>query len=255
MTRYKAGMHKKISSIFDGVPVQGQSAPAAVEQPTLPDFVTESNETTGPVQSPARPVQKLYKDAAEKTTRPASKVNTRKKTGIAVYIEAIRSKLLPHKAGVDRGRQAAMLIVVPVLFIVLVVVFFKFVLPGSPSRINVPQMEAVANAASASAKINWQLPKPYTALPRDPMRSASSVQLPGQDGQNPGQFSSFGEVTLTGIVYSEDNPTAILGSQVMHAGEKIGDCKISKIERNSVTLERNGQTKVLRVGQSWLSTE
>ena len=46
---------------------------------------------------------------------------------------------------------------------------------------------------------------------------------------------------------------AIIGTQFMHAGDKIGEASIVKIEKNSVTFEWKGQTKTLTVGQSWNS--
>ena len=44
MTGYKAGLHKKISSIFDGVPVKKESADSACSKTSLPDFITEQSE-------------------------------------------------------------------------------------------------------------------------------------------------------------------------------------------------------------------
>ena len=258
MTSYKAGLHKKVFSIFDGVPVQGRSADSAVQQTSLPGFVTESSGTSEPTQTagqPPRPVQKLYKDTAEKTHKLPSRVNLQKKTRFADIIQTFRAKLLP-KPRVSQKRQLTALILVPCL--VLIFVLFKFVLPASPNKkaVSVSKIQAVVNEVLASTKINWQIPQPYTALPRDPMRPSGSIQMSGQ-GQTGSaqQFSSSGEITLTGIVYSEDKPAAIMGSQVMHTGEKIGDVSIVRIEKDSVTLERNGQTKILKVGQSWFPTD
>lgn len=47
-----------------------------------------------------------------------------------------------------------------------------------------------------------------------------------------------GDVSLTGIIYSEDNPAAIVNSKIVHEGDVVGDVKVVKIHKDSVDLER-----------------
>ena len=46
---------------------------------------------------------------------------------------------------------------------------------------------------------------------------------------------------LQGILYSEDDPTAVIGTQVVHEGEKILDVTIVKINKDKVEFERDGK--------------
>jgi hypothetical protein len=263
MTSYKAGLHKNISSIFDGAPLQRPSADSASKQTSLPDFVTEQTDSSRQGQNPQqhlsqqqsylqppKPVQKLYKDTAEKTHNLISKTNSQKGTSFSRIYQAFRAKLLPRKFGVGQKRKISSIVLVPVLCLVLVFVIFKFVLPASPKKRPGPKIQTVVTEVLTPVKINWQIPQPISASLRDPMKPLILDQI-GADGQT---TSGVAGITLAGIVYSEDNPAAIIGTQVMHTGEKIGDVSIIKIDRDTVTFERNGQSKILRVGQSWLPT-
>ena len=269
MTSYKAGLHKNISSIFDGAPLQRPSADSASKQTSLPNFVTEQTDSSRPGQDPQqhlsqqqsypqppKPVQKLYKDTAEKTHNLISKTNSQKGTSFSRIYQAFKAKLLPRKSGINQKRQISSIVLVPVLCLVLVFVIFKFVLPASPKKRPGPKIQTVLDEVLTPVKINWQIPQPISASLRDPMKPLILDQI-GVEGQTTSgqQFSGVAGITLAGIVYSEDNPAAIIGTQVMHTGEKIGDVSIVKIDRDTVTFARNGQTKILRVGQSWLPTD
>ena len=257
MTSYEAGFHKKISSIFDGVPVQKQPPDSAGRQASLPDFVTDSNDVSAPTQSyqQPRPVQKLYKDTAEKPRKLISKINSQKSAAFSKIFQTFKAKLLPKKSAVNQGRQKAAIVLVPVLGLVLVFVFFKFVLSSPPKRIRIPAVQAAASEGLKPVKINWQIPPLISTLLRDPMKPAAVVAVsdPSQT-ISVEQFSGVG-IVLTGIVHSEDNPAAIIGTQIMHAGDKIGDASIVKVEKDAVTFEWKGQTKILKVGQSWLPVD
>jgi hypothetical protein len=258
MADYEAGFHKKISSIFDGVPVQKQPANPGGQQTSLPDFVTDSREASEPTQSyhqQPRPVQKLYKDTAEKPHKLISKINSQKDTVLSRIYRAFRAKLLPKKSSVKHKRQQGAIVLVPVLCLVLVFVLFKFVLSSPPKKINAHRIQAAVSEVLEPVKINWQIPPLISALLRDPMKPATlaGVSDPVQTIP-PVQVSSVA-IELTGIVYSEDNPAAIIGTQIMHAGEKIGDVSIVKVEKDAVTFEWKGQTKTLRVSQSWLPAD
>lgn len=48
-------------------------------------------------------------------------------------------------------------------------------------------------------------------------------------------------VALTGILYSEDNPSAIIGGAIVKEGDMIDDVKVVKIRKNIVEFEKNGE--------------
>ncbi len=48
-------------------------------------------------------------------------------------------------------------------------------------------------------------------------------------------------LAVTGILYSEDNPSAIIGGAIVREGDMIGDVKVVKIRKNIVEFEKNGE--------------
>lgn len=48
-------------------------------------------------------------------------------------------------------------------------------------------------------------------------------------------------LAITGILYSEDNPSAIIGGAIVREGDMINDVKVVKIHKNSVEFEKNGE--------------
>jgi type II secretory pathway component PulC len=49
-----------------------------------------------------------------------------------------------------------------------------------------------------------------------------------------------GHVELTGILYSQDNPAAVIGSKIVHEGDVVDGVKVVKINKNAVEFEKNG---------------
>ena len=48
-------------------------------------------------------------------------------------------------------------------------------------------------------------------------------------------------LAITGILYSEDNPSAIVGGAIVREGDMIDDVKVVKIRKNIVEFEKNGE--------------
>jgi hypothetical protein len=54
---------------------------------------------------------------------------------------------------------------------------------------------------------------------------------------------------LQAIVYNPANPSAMINSKTVFIGEKVGEWKVTKIDKESATLIGAGQTNVLRLGE------
>jgi cytoskeletal protein RodZ len=52
---------------------------------------------------------------------------------------------------------------------------------------------------------------------------------------------------LQGIYYSRSHPAALINGKALVVGETVGGARVIRIERESVTLEQEGKTNVLRV--------
>ena len=50
---------------------------------------------------------------------------------------------------------------------------------------------------------------------------------------------------LQGIFYRVKNPSAVINSKTVYVGDIIADAKIKSIDRQTVTLDRDGETSVL----------
>jgi thioredoxin-related protein len=77
-------------------------------------------------------------------------------------------------------------------------------------------------------------PKPAPRAPVVP------IQQPVPVHQNPG-----GEPKLQGILYSTTHPSAVLNGKICEEGETVSGTRVIKIERDKVTVECQGQIKVL----------
>ncbi len=52
---------------------------------------------------------------------------------------------------------------------------------------------------------------------------------------------------LTGIFFRKNNPLALISGKTVGVGDEINGIHVSKIEKDRVTVEWNGQTKELCV--------
>jgi len=243
MSKGRIGLHKEISSIFDGVPVpkgngveQPVGAPAPAHTGYPPQKTPAQLPQHPPVQKPQQsspslpqvPLpQQLEANAAVKTTRQIPWQQT--------WLQ-IKNKLLKPKPGVGAKRQMTMVVLIPVLFIILFFVITQVF--STPSRKTPrPAVASLTNAASAANKIDWQIPEPYPTTLRDPMQFGS------QTSAQPG----LGELVLKGIVYSEDSPSAVVGTQIVRQGDKISGVTVVKINTDSVEFEMNGKSWTQKV--------
>ncbi|MHC4657806.1 MAG: hypothetical protein ACYS83_01335 [Planctomycetota bacterium] len=60
-------------------------------------------------------------------------------------------------------------------------------------------------------------------------------------------FIGANRLTITGIIYNAENPSAIICGKVVHEGETINGCKVVKINKRKVEFEKNGNTFRKRV--------
>ena len=258
MEKFKAGLHKKISAIFDGVPMRQNDGDSQPAHTSIPAFVREQNDlprradgTAGEVHakpvvsSPASPSVPKHQQSPQPANAPLPKrfkpvgiVKPSKQIPLQQIWQRISGKLFAAKPGVDANRQKVMVILMPVLFIGLIIVLIR-VLSGPAPKAAVAQSVSVANAATAATdKVDWQIPAPYPANLRDPMQKGSGSSAPGAQG---------GELAVKGILYSQDKPSAVIGSQIVHEGEKVSGATVQKINKDSVEFELDGKKWIQQI--------
>ena len=244
MPKHKAGLHKGVSSIFTGVPIPKhadgeQKSSTATKEPA--DYGPPSHlsgrkvEAPQPRKSPpkAPPTEKPKADEkkAAKVQMPVE-IKPAGPSALEQVVQRIKDKLFEPKPGVSPARQKAMVVLVPVMFIGMVLAFLK-VLGGGPGETTVPKTFKPSNvAAAATSTIDWQIPEAYPTTLRDPMQF-KQVAMPTPD--------ETGKLSIKGILYSEQNPSVIIGIEILHEGDTVSGATIVKINEDSVEFEMNGK--------------
>ncbi len=261
MSRYKPGLHKKVSSIFDGVPLQAQGRGNNEAEKQEP-LVEQSQEQTTPGQKQQtkvqEPVKKLYKDIAEKPYETFDEFDNSLKGRCLRLYQSLKGKFLPSEPGANHARQIASIILIPALSIVLIFVLVRVLGSNSAGKRRTTKVAASSSTTKNSRAIDWKLPQPYSAQIRDPMKRGASTSQWSASSNNTGSnawLSNDGQIVLSGIVHGKDKANAIVGMQIVREGDKLGDVMVVKINKSSVEFERNGQQKILKVGQSWFLSD
>lgn len=261
----RPGLHKEISSIFDGVPVPSDRTAAKPHAgPEQGQVGYDSPRPSAkPPQNPQIPVshQQLSQPARVPGIAP-SKSGEAASAVARGPLQRIAAKIFAPRPGVSPARQKATVLLVPVLAVVLVVVLAKSLgIPSLKTREPVIPKPPTPVAAVPTG-IAWEKPEPYPTGLRDPMQltaemaaqikvkadaeaqakaDALAQQQTVPDPTDP-QVTKVGELTVKGILFSDDNPSAVVGARIAHVGDIIAGAKIVKINKKSVEFEKDGET-------------
>ncbi|HUT31660.1 MAG TPA: hypothetical protein VMX13_17860 [Sedimentisphaerales bacterium] len=228
MARIRAGLHKEISTIFDGVPLprSGQVKQASHRPPPgrigYVPAKTPDTQPAAPEPQPAAPRQAPKTDTSLRTARRTSqKWSTR--------------ELFKPKAGISSARQKVAVLLIPVLLILLVVVLvhnsgitWQW---GAEQQKPPPPKQTVARSGVA---IGWEFQPAYSGG-LDPMaRSIVDPKVEEQTG---------GKLVLTGIVIAKDRSYAIINGNIVEEGEQepVSGATVRRISPNCVEVETDGR--------------
>lgn len=128
--------------------------------------------------------------------------------------------------------------------------------PSSPASSSVPQTgespavtPAPAESLVADALQN-PVPPPTTIVPGDPAGVATPSTAPviaASPLAQPAGPRPFPELKLQGIYYRLRDPSVMINGQTLEIGDVVENARVIRIERKEVTLELDGQQKVLRL--------
>ena len=195
-----------------------KSGPAhsAVQQPR--QVVYEPPKPRQTYEPPAPPAS----TPASRQSKPELVIRQPKDSPLFKIIENVKGKLL---SGAKSGKQKAMLLIIPVLAIILLLAVFNAV--KKTHRTAVAPAKKAGAAIASDSRVNWELPPVIPSNLRDPMLFGTiSVTTAGKD-------SAQGPL-VKGIVYSDDNPCAVVGDRIVSAGDVVAGAKVEKINRDSV---------------------
>jgi hypothetical protein len=172
------------------------------------------------------------------------------------FLQQIKDKLLPAGEDGRSSKDRVMVLLIPILAIVMIFMF-RQVLHKSPGKAKGAgeKDKAALVEAAPSEEIIWNIPEPLPVVDRNPLKLPEPEEPENPDkseAANARQGTTAGNTQTTSlqirdIVYSEDKATALVGNQIVRAGSRIDDVTIVKINRDSVELERNGETWVQKV--------
>jgi hypothetical protein len=198
------------------------------EPPIPPPAVRQQQVTKQAVYDPPKPT--IYEPPVP-SPAPAkeqiSAIKSRLKPLLKI-LERLKHKLLAPKPGVNPVKQKLMIVLMPILLMVLIAVVANVLLkPTGKGTIAAARSASSAAASAFDGKINWQLPAPYPQNLRDPMNfGALASQSQGQDKES--------RPAVKGIVYSEDNPCAVVGDRIVSKGDVVNGATVVKINSDSV---------------------
>lgn len=260
MAEHKAGLHKKISVIFDGVPIPRDDRPSK----TFPETVSQCTDGAStkladtpvvpavPAPKHQQPVKPSLKDISPKqpgtggskqpetvSRKQRGAENAPKNSGQRFWQRIwgqVHNRLLASKRGINTARQKLMMTLIPVLCVIFALVLINaFSNPSRKTTKNPDAAKVLSNTANSKNKINWEIPPAYPENMRDPMQFGPvpiSAETAGTE---------VNRLAVKGIVYSKDNPSAVIGTQIVHQGDKISDVTVLKINEDSVEFETDGK--------------
>ncbi|MEN6574911.1 MAG: hypothetical protein ABFD90_01115 [Phycisphaerales bacterium] len=139
------------------------------------------------------------------------------------------------------GRQKIMMALIPVLAIALLYLLRNPLTVSTPATAQDKLPAEVIPVTIPNVEIAWEIPPLYQPGGRDPMRLPAppvvTVEEPVAAPTQPHM-----DLIVTGILYSEDKPAAIVDTFLVHEGEQISGATVKKIEKDGVEFEMNGRT-------------
>ena len=229
----KVGLQKKVSSIFTGVPIpkdNGARQSSGTPAPERPNYAPPSH-LAGTTEKPQQPAQPPPKATPAKQPKAHTATKAARQIPWQQTLEKIKTKLFTPKPGVSPAKQKAMVILAPVLFLIMIFAFTRVLSSLSPKTTGARSFGPSKAVAGSNNEIDWQIPEPYPTTLRDPMQFGSVTTAQG----------GTGKLIIKGIVYSKNNPSAVIGNQIVHEGEKVFGATVVKINKDSVEFEMNGK--------------
>ncbi len=232
----KAGPQKESSPVFRGGPIsQGD------------DTQANSPKQDRQASNPYRLVQSLNEDKDDTKEQPvAAAAATVQGPSL---LQQLKNKLFPEKPGVNNTKQKAMVILMPILFVVMIFMF-RQVLSKSPKKTKAATDDdtSVVSPVVTDGEIDWQIPEPIPMEMRDPIKPVAQAQtITPSTWQT--DFNNVKMLSVRGILYSQDKPSAVIGNRIVHLNDKIDGATVVEIGMDYVVFERNGKRWTKKVAE------
>jgi hypothetical protein len=242
----KAGLHKKISSIFDGVPIPGSAAGTpAVSSDTAGltgrgggDPAASGLASAEGVSGSLPVLMDSGGPGRSGTAGPGRSAGAGRKGWFKSF----------GGGAVGSGkRQTGKIALVGVLMIALGLVLVMVLRQPSAGKADQTQAKSekdpVAVKKTADIPI-WAMPESYPAGLRDPMVLVEATKPVEETTIEVKKQDLF---VIKGVVLGARGNTAIVGSEIVSVGDQIQGAKVIRIDRGEVEFEKDGQRWVQTV--------
>ena len=224
----KAGLHKRVSSIFEDLNVADQTgtahqADAGADAGAA--LSVEHHDRQPP--SAGRSLQPQSCQIEEPIAEPVAEEATKVRK-----VRVVRPRPGKPKVKATRRQIHVAAGVIILLLMTLAVMGGRtwFAAPAEPEGNTAGQASAFAENVAA---IDWQMPRRLPEPIRDVMSYEHNLTI-----SRPGQLQ---EIVVRGILYSDDQPSAIIGTQIVQVGNEIMGARIIGITRHAVEFEKEGR--------------
>jgi hypothetical protein len=251
MMKQKAGLGKKVSSIFDGVPLpnivrEAPQAPGYAPPPVMPSYRPDAAVAPRPMQTmplppkPApvavpQPPRMMPSQPPRMPARSVAVAASANTVSGAAWQQLIYKMFFSGDSETDARNKKAAVMMGMLSVVLVVVVMWTGVFSGPPSK---PAAGIIASATAGNGvRIAWTPPEPYPANFRDPMQVGSVSSTNGG-----GSVEGFGGFIVKSIVFSADNPTAVINGQIVKVGQTVNGAAVTKINKDSVEFFANGKS-------------
>jgi hypothetical protein len=268
----RRGLHKEITSIFDGVPMPKGDDANQPRRDSVPNQKGNQHgrpspsrerfnapavpKSASPVSPPSASAPKLSRKSESQPVPQMPQGRSVEKAPVeAVVIEAsggsnflgqiseFVGRLFASGPGVDSSQKKKMVLLVPAVIVVLVIVYTRL-FSGPTGTIPVGPTTPTGIVGVVSTEINWQEPDLYPESLRDPMRAelvrTSNTATTTNDEGTEVVVENVPQLDLRVIMWS-DNPSILIGTKILHEGEEINGVTILKIYKDSIEFEKDGK--------------
>lgn len=173
--------------------------------------------------------------------------NTRKGLTLSMLGANLRARLRKQGGNATGGKKKKGPLLVVGLAIVFVFLLIRMSKPVKVSSASVENTDDIITLVTEDITIDWQVPAAIATLPRDPMLPIENQQIktstptpPQPPSQVPDE--SIAALVVRSVVYSEDRPSAMIGSDLVHEGDEINGAVVNRIDKKGVEFSYQGKT-------------
>ncbi|MBN1764860.1 MAG: hypothetical protein JW860_06350 [Sedimentisphaerales bacterium] len=263
MAKRKAGLHKKVSSIFDGVPVPQDS--------TSDNDLSKEVPGTGGKGPSAHTAKKVSAEASKSSwSRYSGKTIHDTSLAESGSVTRFKNRIFTPPTGVSSARHKLMLLTLPILTLVFVYVFWGIISPAVSLDYNTIQTDPIAPLEPLTPKpitedvtpvntftIDWTRPDPIEPIEHDPMFVEIEF-IPQPDDEKQGT----GILVIQSILEGKTGKSAVIGlknsrseniteRERAHEGDTVFGTLVVEInvDKNFVEFEKEGERWVVRMNE------